>query len=426
MISRKRPLPLTVEALLVPAIRKVARMMQSGKPVATMVKSQPRSGMTGYLRGKNYRTGRKVFKRSRYTRRVMRNGKYVRKTVYGRRRYRNAIATKRNRVYRGSAVVNQNGDTTSSPNTVSFVEQSCPLLTMYEQSFFAVYRMLFKKAGYDVDDPSLVLRNWGTNSLCQLVWRRVHGSPTSTLEIAGVASETFSGLVIRMQQALDTVAPNVLKNTIFESVSIRTEDQKITIMKVKDCIIDFLCVTNLKMQNRSRSVVGDAFVDELDRVPVRGYVMYGKGSGPIVRTSQQGLNLGTNGQFSVSAYAGATLGDFGRVIPQAYDITNCSRDYKFTLDPGNIRTEIITDKIRIVWHKLCRYVISMRDDPGLGDGVWYHNFGHFKYIVYEKVIGNVGGNNQDISINWETETKIYTGVENKEESYFSKYIGSAV
>lgn len=207
----------------------------------------------------------------------------------------------------------------------------------------------------------------------------------------------------------------------------------------------------MKVQNRTAEDAGaDPEADDLDNCPLIGYTYHCKGNNFYNRNSRRLLrglgtvNLQTNEVMLYEAYGQQpetippgsnyhrAAGPFtnSSVIrpaepPKPYEIKNCLKSTKTVLNPGEIKTSIVSQEFEMSFHKMCAilYDVQMTN----ADHYCYNPEAGFCRVMYlEKAIGNEG---TSVSIAAETQIDCWmaiTGKENKTTNpitFQSSYFG---
>jgi len=164
--------------------------------------------------------------------------------------------------------------------------------------------------------------------------------------------------------------------------------------------------SSLKIQNSSRAqaIGADTEADDVNRTPLYGKTYEGNGDAPIYRplnTASQvqallGCDVANGVGYNVSALNGIAE------PPQGSDFINVKRVGKIKLEPGEIKTSVLTHTIKsrfnVLWKKL--NVTS----PAAGDRKQHRYIGKYRWFFLEKMLKV---NAQEISTHFECNLDLY-------------------
>jgi hypothetical protein len=377
---------------------------------------QVRGGMNASLAGKRYR-GRSLYVKRTVRRRGRRYTRRYLRQPY-RKQYGSALA--------GYSTVAQDGTTVSDPNCVYVAGKTFNAGQVRQTVIYALVKAVLEKAGIDISheldfvdgisaDTRFIINyraNEALGSQETIVTPPV--SPNNTF--VGVAAAVLGGMVTASSvlvcfEAL-TYIPDITKPTRFQ-------------LNIQNLKVKMYCKTSLKMQNRSlnAAVSGETQSDDLDRCPVSGKVYRGVGCGPTIRNTAVQLPVYTSAS-NVSAVYAAGPSQW-RSAPDAIEFRNCSSSNSIRLNPGAIKTEVITHTMFIGYNELLRHLFMTLTAAG-GGGTYFSPWGKYVMCAFEKVIGNVTGNSQNVQIILEAEEKIYVKLYNRDQKYMKRALFSVV
>lgn len=353
----------------------------------------------GKYAGKSRRMGSKVFIKRRGSRRVS---------------YRRNLKARVNRLYRGHAVVRQDTGVVQGTQAVHLNVNNAPLLTTVYSCFQALVRKMFSKMGNDVVDCEAVLPAMYTGGVFTLGYRPSVNGSYSIISYAVVNTDSLKSIANALYLLVDnmTYSPGLeLDVFVYERDNYQTQ------MYIRNLSFNILSKCSLKMQNRSVNVSGETQTDEVDKVPITGQVLSGKGNCPVQR-GDVGLDFMGVGLEPVNIVSSSTPNTFGAVKPNAYDFRGVKYSKKLNLQPGDIKTESISSVVKVRFNSLLKVWISYRNVGGASQpNETYCPWGMFKLLSFEKLIGNTVADNQDIIVKYESELKMYIGLENVTERY---------
>lgn len=174
--------------------------------------------------------------------------------------------------------------------------------------------------------------------------------------------------------------------------------------------------SHLKLQNRSVPSADDDADDEVDRIPVTGYVYRFKGTGTNFKRTAAAVLGETNfepvaekqdGLFTYSAgvVGGATT---LREPPMPVNFVRCNGFNRVNLDPGHIQDSRVKDKGTLTLARLLRMCVATDERAAMSAVAVQQELGKFNLISVEKLLetSNVTPI-QLITIGYEVDYKIF-------------------
>lgn len=365
--------------------------------------SKPKS--YNYTDAKRVRFNRKAgkpWKKAKYVRKVRKGRVYKKKTYVIRSQPK--ISTEVN-----------NGGTVTDANAVYVCGSTAPLNIMKYNAFACLVKDLFKQHGEDIrnlDDFADTFTTAG--AILTVNYRTNLNSAVVSASVTGAAATRFSGIVATLTNVLNFTLKD---DGRFVSATIKDDNNKYTEMKMEGYMLSYSMITTLKFQNRSVNELNDQNVDTIDRCPCEVRMYYGRGNAPTIDDALFSADfIGDTGVSSVALAAG-TNEDL-RALPYAYQMRNCTRTMNYSIQPGEIKGEIIYSKIKISFDSLIKKMDRIIDQGDKENA--YHPYGHFKLVGFEKTIGNVSGNSQNVTIVYESKTQIKTWSSNPRNKIMAK------
>lgn len=175
----------------------------------------------------------------------------------------------------------------------------------------------------------------------------------------------------------------ILTEFVYQSGS-TVSIQRINLLDSK---VNWFVKTSLKLQNRSVAAAGD---DEMDvnNVPVYGKLYTGWGNGVISRSQENVVLLNGENLGVPIAYNGSGSTNFAEP-PPAYEFTHCRKVAKFYLNPGSIKTGILSYKKTMKLNEMVKVLLNYYDRT-TSNLQWY-GLGKFQIFGIERVIAKTGG-----------------------------------
>jgi len=309
-------------------------------------------------------------------------------------------------------------DASTGTNESRFVgHMSLPLGTAYIQMWYAILKQLFIKAGAyvpNLNEPTLNIAStasikvvyytsWLSTSLLSKSYTVPNNSTWKAL-FDGFANWVLTQFEedpkeIRIVD-LEYIPATAYASTDYNRVRINFPQIKIHI-KTKSM---------LKIQNQS-SFGGTGQEDDVTNIPVEVSMYYVKGNQFINQNQKKSYDSGYGFYGFDETFA---KGSTGSEAPPAYEIMNCTGKDKFILDPGHIKTSIISHSgvysAQWLLSQTCVLV-----NTGATPRYWkigqntFVSLGHARGIHIDRVIGSIGTTTGDkVRLNTELEFFVQT------------------
>lgn len=379
-----------------------------------------RGGRRSYGRSSSVLAGKRYRGKPMYKRRVYKRGGR-RKVV---RRLRQPYKSQMKSALSGFSSVAQDGSTVSDPNCVYVTARTFNTGQVRQTVVYALLKALFKQAGIDVSDENEFIDRYNGNSRIVVTYRP---SPTQSVlqsTVGGYASptNTFKNIAVGLIVAMALASSPTVE---FEQLELSSTDStERWQLHINQMSVKLYCKTSLKMQNRSLNSPseGETQSDDIDRCPVNGKTYRGYGTMPIPSDTENVIPFG--GSASVVSRAFPAGNSAWNTVPDAIALKNVRYCKKIYANPGSIRTEIISHSMYIsldsLMQKIHIYLAAPQQDG------FYAPLGKHVTCAFEKVIGNVSGNSQNVIITYEGEDKTYVSLYNKQHTYMKRGVFSIV
>lgn len=207
------------------------------------------------------------------------------------------------------------------------------------------------------------------------------------------------------QFVINEIRFNALGSGDLTSVKIPLENAKIV----------FECHSELKVQNRSVPAEGDDTTDEVDRIPVKGYMYTFKGSGGKFRRSAaaalgeinfEPVHNVTDGLFTYSAGAAGGAAAL-REPPLPINFSRLIRYGSAYVEPGSIKKSVLKVVKTMYLQTLVNRVVGF-DESGAKPSQQLHETGEFAMLALEKLIETSNSETtQLVTLAYEVDTKIF-------------------
>jgi len=305
-------------------------------------------------------------------------------------------------------------DDTAGTNESRFVGHiSMPLNTVYYSLWYAILKQLFVKAGayvgsltevsQNVTTSSSIVVNYYTSWLSTNALSKAY-TPGSNLTWKALFDGFANWMLTQFEEdprEIRIVDIEYLGATAFS----RTDYNRVR-LNFPQIKIHVKTKSMLKIQNQS-SFGGSGSEDDVTNIPVELHTYYVKGNQFINQNLKKSYEPGYGAFGFDETFAKNSV---GAEAPPAYQILNCTGKDKSNLDPGHIKTSIISHSgvYRAQW--LLSQCVTLVNTGSTLPRYWkiggnlYNSLGHSRGIHIDRVIGSTGtGSGDKVRINTEME-----------------------
>lgn len=298
------------------------------------------------------------------------------------------------------------GDVVSdASNQVVYVAHSTMPQRLVERTLFkSLIKRLMQEAGVAIKNENVSLL--GTqyyNSLIRLEYKVKDGavvavkewtltSASTLLSVADDMYNTFNGWAgtANLPQQLLRISFFVDFSGVISSAYMLQSTLDLTSARVQ-----IVARSELKVQNRTLNSTGNNQSDNVDNVPIDGKFFEYKTNSTIYRdyatpaaSNKQGISTspdyGTLPKLPVDP-TGTSMYD---KIPLTSQFIGVKKEGSAHLDPGEIKTSVMTDQTTMTISKLI-YLLYARSSAGLSTGIQQCWIGKTRLFAYEKMINAV-------------------------------------
>lgn len=239
-------------------------------------------------------------------------------------------------------------------------------------------------------------------------------APTGINYFPALADATYAAMATAFTNLVITGIQSGLKDTSILVEFQFVRNGQIYRINLLDNKLSLFCKATLKMQNRSVAASGD---DEMDvnNVPITGKIYRGMGNGACYR-GRDNTFFYCNEVSGVSPYSAGTSTSL-QEPPDASEFTNVKGYSKLYLNPGGIRTSVLTFKSNIqllnLWKKLVNFIGN-----GVNTGsTTPYDLGRFNIISLERVIGKLAAEaSPGINVTYEHDLKTWLDMRSVQQS----------
>ena len=324
---------------------------------------------------------------------------------------------------------------------IVYIGQGLPIRRVFEQFTRSMFRSIWKKAGHNFgnwfDKPELpdnqaqpaIVIYYTTDVGVQLLASVGLASPNATYEQMWLTFDNwlFSTFINNEGVGTGLWANNFRLTRIVLKLGIAPPNPGIVVdsteLLLEGAIARFNYTQSMKVQNVSLASDGGADADQdsdVFNVPLNGRIYEAPGNSlkfkfqgfQALRTSQQ---FGAFPSYTSAIIRANSTNNVPLEPPEAYEFLNCKKYTKVSLNPGKIKTSVITKKFSVSLDKMFNEMaFGIRAD---GNGPIYTNqsapYGTVRVMCLEKVIGNISGTEQPLRVRCEVDTKLQCYVHTK-------------
>jgi len=239
----------------------------------------------------------------------------------------------------------------------------------------------------------------------------------SNATVAVVAGNTWEVIAMKLYTALtETINPTVMKNLRFHKIYYKPQGGSYNEPILKDLVtaqFEVNVKSALKIQNRTINTVGNDEADDVDNVPLTGFLYHLKGNNMWSRSFKSGLScVGTGASASndVVLYDSFTKstgvldaqadGEYIQTIaansafskpsepPKPYELFNCIKSTKIRMNPGSIKTSVLTQKYKLDFSYFIKLLLEDFNASTSLTQAYNPRKGFCRVFHLEKVIGS--------------------------------------
>lgn len=294
-----------------------------------------------------------------------------------------------------------------------------PLFEMKKTAWWAVLKELHVVSGGEVENfvGGTLLSSTGSSSgdEIQLTYKgNGQAVPVTLTFIIGTDGSTVDDLVsfYAGELVLDDVGI-----MLFDITYIPTTTSKMNrgVIRLEGTYLKIYVKSDLKIQNRTVGSAGDVNEDDITNAPIYGKSYFGVGVGPRLRASDQQRALTANTMTGISTLGSNSSGVSGLLEPLDYQyFTNVSKIGKVHLDPGHIKTSVLTKTLNILFGNFLNIINpQVPDSTGSDNTKSYVNkkLAVYRMFALEKMIdSNATENTTVVAVGYEHNVRISANV----------------
>lgn len=350
------------------------------------------------------RTARRLFSRSSQT--AKRTKQYSRSYYAGKRKargYKIMRGRKYKRYPREPTLVTEveAGGSASGAQAVYLNGATIPLNVARIHAWAQVVRKVATNAGQKFRTWDEFIEDFGVGAQFIVYYRAEQDGVELSATVNGAAGITYRALLT----SLNGLNLNIQDTwQLTEGVWVNASGKR-TQCSIAALTLTMYARTHVKFQNRSVNELNDQNTDTIDRCPVRVRVYFGNGNCPMNDDHIHVTPYLVSGNATLPVTSSTSDGTASnRVLPRAKELKYVTNTFDYVLDPGAIKNEQIISRVVVGVEALIRKADRL-SDGGILDKA-RHSFGNFKLVGFEKLIGNVSGNTQNVTVTFEGKSTI--------------------
>lgn len=296
----------------------------------------------------------------------------------------------------------ENGDVVTSTRNVTYVAHSTmPVRQVAYTMIKALVKSLLAQSGHVIkNENESLLESQYYNGVIQILYKTKDGQIVIPQEFIVTTANTLADVNTAIFNWLQSVAgtanlPSQLLHMRYyvEFGTVATSRLLQGEIDLTSVVFTFYAQSHLKLQNRTINSTGNDTSEDVDNVPIYGKFFDYKSNGTIFKdytrdsvTSQSAITTGpVNGV--LSSTIGTEVGtNMYKEVPLPSQFVGIKKHGNAHLDPGEIKTSVMYDRLRISIQKLVNILFAKSNSTG-GSGsfqqIW---LGKTRLFGFEKMI----------------------------------------
>jgi len=280
--------------------------------------------------------------------------------------------------------------TPTSGNVVAVGHACCPSWTAHQMMWRAIVKHLFVRAGLtEMSDFNTVIPGVSTGDLVRVVYRADADSSMTQSDFTLTSGVTTFEAVADAFRGFFTSNYNAdLSFHAIQLIPLITGATWLnsTYISLKRCMVYLKGKSSLKIQNTTSEVsTGDE--ESLNNVPLHGKAYYGKGTGTEGITNDSaaitsGVTFRADNEYG--AIAKVPTERWYQEIPPPSQFTQVSTFGKIVLDPGHIKTSVVSFYKAIPLNSIYRSLF----DNDINEKHTKTRAGVYRFVLLEKMIAS--------------------------------------
>lgn len=284
----------------------------------------------------------------------------------------------------------------ASASALYLIHGTMPIATVHYLACQAIIKAIFVHLGYTV--PTMTTATPGLPGTAGAALLRVRyydsWSATTSIDIDMPFTDgttTFDALALLFAGNLSTLTSQVR----FRDLILFGDAAGTTIctqMNLQGSMLHFTSKAALKVQNRTIEATGDNEADDVNNVPLTGKTYEGTGGGTTHIASRIPLAIESNygvAFLSDKTAVSSSSGPWPMEPPKPAEVMNCKKSGKIRLDPGKIKTSVLTTKETMSLDRFFYYTSNEGLNPATQKP--YTNLGKWRALGFERMIAKTPG-----------------------------------
>jgi len=318
--------------------------------------------------------------------------------------------TKLDKMAKNGVVISlENGHVHSDGRSATYLAHSTlPGLAVFRACVASLIKKIFVMAGYQIKNfEEALLASSDYQSILRLSYKKRDDTDLLVHDftiVTGVSATTLQSLTrdveifFESKQATNTVPLVMLKFALYQDIGVLSTAKVLaTELDLTNCRFDVYSKSRFKIQNRTVNSATSDEADNVDNVPIDGKYYEVNSNGTMFRDYSTQVATGTvtaalttsiiYGTLRMDPLPPSTGTNMYKEVPLSSQIVGCKKTGKAHLDPGDIKTSVMTDTLEISLNQLIQKVYYGSDIAfDLFKQIW---FGKTRIFCFEKMIDAV-------------------------------------
>lgn len=321
---------------------------------------------------------------------------------------------------RGALINVEHGGLLTDPYCVYVGHSSMPTNTVFESVVRSLIKSLFLRAGTRV--PSWDSGPGYNGNIVIDYYAAANTATISQLTVAFTNSQAYNTILGNVFTSLTSLTENaeLMSMSIVSVDADAVQRNPIVSINLRNSQVTVKVKSSFKIQNRSKNALGSE-ADDVDNVPLYGKSYEGKGTSIRNRDRNRGTSAAftghvTHGTVEIGAASldpATTNWKIYQEPPEPGAFENCRKYGKVKLDPGEIKTSVITSYKRMSPTGWLRLFL----EQGTSGSYRRYYIGSTKLFALEKMLETANVTPTDVVVAYEHNLNIQVACYTKKDSY---------
>lgn len=265
---------------------------------------------------------------------------------------------------------------------------TCASNQVLRQAIKTIFQYFIRLDGINPQDSDQLVMSPGDNIIVE--YQVDAGAPLATdvyvVPVGGTTMNLFATWFLENTRPWYN-NPQVLFSAMYTSSTTSNSQIRIRLNDIK-CYLHVKSA--LKIQNRSFLTTGNIEADDIDNIPIYGKSYDGKGNTLRPKKHYANQTIGTpiiltaDHKYGVIANAAIDAANHMKEPPQGRDFINVKKQGKAHLEPGQIKTSVLSDTFSMLFNTL--WYSCQPDFNALARVARFRYVGSFRVFALEKMI----------------------------------------